>query len=60
MGKQLPPLEKRRPSKSGDAVRKARIARELAMEPLERMALALRLGRLGRQLGSGRSAWGRR
>ncbi|HVE82172.1 MAG TPA: hypothetical protein VND93_04970 [Myxococcales bacterium] len=38
------PLGKRRPSKSADGAREARIARELAMTPLERMALALELG----------------
>jgi len=43
------PLGKRRPSKSADATRAARIARELAMTPMERIDLALRLGRQERR-----------
>jgi len=46
MGKKVVlPLGKRRPSKSADGARDARIARELAMTPMERIDLALRLGR---------------
>lgn len=52
MRKKVLPLGKRRPSKSADAARQARIAEELAMTPLERMKLALQLGHFYGQIAS--------
>jgi hypothetical protein len=44
-GAELVTQGRRRPSKSADGARAAMIAEELAMTPLERMKLALQLGR---------------